>query len=129
VTVAAARAELVAKLSTLPEVGGRIHSFAPDSVTPPTAFIGTMTYNRHASFDAADLTAQVWLVVSRAASSVRAAETVDTYIDGANSIPAALEASTAVWDSLSVTGVEFPITVEIGSGQYLAARFDCEVYL
>jgi hypothetical protein len=129
VTVSAVRAELVSKLSALPDVGGRVHSFAPDSVTPPTAFVGTMTYNPHATFDSADMTAQVWLVVSRAAASTRGAESIDTYIDGGSAIPAALEASSAAWDDLTVTGVEFPITVEIGQGQYLAARFDCEVFL
>ena len=128
-TVSAVRAEIVAKLSALPDVGGRVHSFAPDSITPPTAFVGTMTFDPHAAFDADGMTVQVWVVISRSSSSTRAAETLDSYIDGANSITAALEASSAVWDDLTVTNVEFPITVETNGQQYLGARFDCTVYL
>lgn len=128
-TIATARAELVSKLSTQPDAGGRVHAFAPDSIAPPSAFVGTMTYNPHATFNDADLTAQVWVVIARAADSTRAAKTLDGYLDGANSIPTILEASSTVWDDLTVTNVEFPITVEIGTGQYMAARFDCEVFL
>ena len=128
-TIAAVRAGIVAKLATVDDIGGRVHSFAPDSISPPSAFVGTMTYNPVATFDEPNLTVQVWVVVSRAASSSRAAETIDAYIDGATAVPDVLEASPTAWDSLAVSSVEFPITVEIGTAQYLAARFDCEVFL
>ena len=128
-TIAAARAELVAKLQTISDISGRSYSFAPDSLVPPAAFVGTMTYDPRATFADADLTVQVWAVLSKASSSTRAAELLDAYIDGGSSVVDALQAASAVWDSLAVTGVEFPITVTVGAGEFVAARFDCEVFL
>ena len=123
------RAELCNKLADVPDAGTRVHSFAPDSLTPPTLFVGTMTYNPLATMGDADLSAQVWLAISRASGSARAAEKLDSFVDGANSVPTALEASSTVWDDCTVTGVEFPITIDANSVQFLAARFDLAIYL
>jgi hypothetical protein len=128
VTVSAVRFALTTALLTVDGIS-RAYGYAPDSLQPPCAFVGTITYNPHASFDEADLTAQVWVAVSGAASSQRAVETLDGFIDGANPVPTALEAANAAWDSLAVTGAEFPVTITVGAGEYVAARFDCEVML
>lgn len=129
-TLAAVRDELATKLRTIDPLSGRTRTFAPESVSPPSAFIGTMSYDPRAAFGGvANLTAEVWVVISRAADSVRAAETLDSYIDGVNAVPDALEATGTAWDSLAVTSIEFPITVEFNQTQFLAARFDCELYL
>lgn len=128
-TVAAVRSGLVAKLRTVDSVSGRSFGYMPDSLQPPTAFVGVATYNPRASFDEADITVAVWVAVSGAASAQRGVEALDPYIDGAESVVDALEATGTAWDSLSVTSVEYPVTITVGAGEYLAARFECEVML
>lgn len=128
-TVAAVRAELVTKLKAIGPLSGRAYGYQPDSLQVPCAFVGTTTYNPRAAFDIPDLSAEVWVAVSRAASAERGVETLDSYVDGVNDVVAALEAAGAAWDSLVVTSVEFPVTIPVGSGEYLAARYTCEVML
>lgn len=125
-TAAAVRAELKAKLAT---VVPRSFGFAPDSLQPPTAFVGTVTRNPRAGFDEADMTAEVWVAVSGSASGERAVEALDAYVDGTGNIPDTLEATSAAWDSLAVVNIEWPVTVAIGAGEYPAVRFDCELFL
>jgi hypothetical protein len=130
VTVAAARAELVTKLKTLQPLTGRTYRYLPDSITPPCAFVGTLTHDPRAAFDAANLTAQVWVAVSRAASTDRAVDLLDEYADGGDfDVAEALHSESEVWDSLAVVGSEWPISIEVGQGTYAAIRFDCELFL
>lgn len=129
-TVAAVRAELVAKLKTIETLSGRSYGYAPDSLQPPAAFVGTITYDPRASFDAADMTVQVWVATSLAASSARGVDALDAYMpDGPSDVVAALEAAGTAWDDLAVTNIELPQTIDLGAGQYIAARFDCELFL
>lgn len=128
-TVAAVRAELTAKLKTIDSLSGRSYGFAPESIQPPTAFVGVATYNPRATFDESDMTVAVWVAVSAAASAQRGVEAIDPYIDGTANVVDTLEGAATAWDSLSVTSIEFPVTISVGAGEYLAARFDCELML
>ena len=128
-TVAEVRDELVAKLRTIRPVSGRCYPFAPESIQPPCAFLGVMTFNPRAAFDESDLTVAVWVATSQAASAQRGVEALDPFVDGADSVADALQTPASAWDSLAVTGIEYPVTITVGAGEYVAARFDCEVML
>ena len=129
-TVSAVRAELVAKLKTIDPLSGRSYGYAPDSLQVPAAFVGVVTYNPRATFDEPSMTAQVWVATSAAASVARGVDALDDYMpDETNDVAAALEGASAAWDSLAVTSIELPQTIDLGAGQYIAARFDCELYL
>lgn len=129
-SVAAVRAGLVAKLQTIDPVSGRSYGYAPDSLTPPTAFVGSMLHDPRPAFDEANIIAQVWVAVSRAASTNRAVNTLDEYADGGDyDVTAALESTPTAWDSLAVTGSEWPVQITVGAGDFAAIRFDCEVFL
>lgn len=125
-TLAAVRAELVSKLDAVSGVD-RVFGFAPDDINPPAAFVGTMRFDPRAAMTGVDnMSTEVWYVVSRGADQIRGAAAIDTQVEA---IIAGLEGSPTSWDSLAVTEVEFPVSVTFGAATYMAARFDCDIYL
>lgn len=131
-TIAAARAEIVTKLKTIGPIQGRSYEYAPDSLQPPCAFVGAMSYNPRASLGAvSDLTVQIWVAVGGASSAERAVKALDAYVDqdGDYSVIDALVGAGTAWDDLDVVEVEYPVNITVGAGEYVCARFDCELFL
>lgn len=131
-TLAAVRAEIATNLRTIDSLSGRVYEYAPDSVQPPVAFVGSAELDpRVALGGVGNADIEVWVLVSRAASMERAAKLLDPYVDllGSSSITAAIAGPGTDYDDLDVVRVAWPVSITVGAGEYAGARFECEVLL
>lgn len=103
--------------------------FAPDSLSPPQSFVGTITstYDTTMGGDPT-LLCQVWFVVSRvdAKTGLGKVEEFEAAFIGAVDDDPSLDDEV---DSARVVSSEMPLTVEYGQNQFYAARFDVEVFV
>lgn len=121
--------EVAARLSAIE--GLRVFAYPADDVKPPAAVVlypEAITFDETYGRGMDRMTLPVLVVVGRPTDR-SARDRLAQYCHGSGpaSVKAALEAGDgAAFDSIRVTGIEFP-TATIGGTEYMAAMFDLDI--
>lgn len=104
----------------------------PQSLSPPTGFIGPITRLPARTFDGASTTTAEVFICLGAAELARSVAELDEYADsdGAKSIELAIDNDPTLEDEgdILLTQAQSPVSVEVGGVPFLAAQFTIEIY-